>query len=209
MNRRFQYMGTGHPTDARWHEHAAPGKKWCVTRKAPIVQLLAAGKTWGFTMSMPPPEVMIGHKLGLHAGVGNVPLKDIADPARAAIAMLTGLEFDDWREGLRKWEENQAGAFVGSATLVAAFRVGGLSQDCVRPYKLDSLGHTYMGRWRDFSGRMIRPVGKWDSGRWCWAFESQAQAPANGENAVRCKGNAWVWDAAKGVRIDHQNQLIA
>ncbi len=209
MNRQFQYMGSGHPSDPRWHKNSTPGSKWCVTRRSPVMQLLAAGKTWGFTMSMPPPEALIGHKIGLHVGVGNVPLKHIADSARFAIATLNGLEFDDWRAGLSKWETNQPGAFVGSATLVAAFRVGGLHQECVSPYRVDSLGHTYLGDWQRFYGRQIRPVGEWNQSRWCWAFDKQAQAPANGENAARCKGFAWVWDATRGVKVRNQNGLVA
>lgn len=202
-------MGSGHASDPRWHDHSTIEGKWCVTRRAPIMQLLAAGKTWGFTMSMPPPERLIGQKLGLHVGVGNVPLKHIGDSARSAIAIQTGLDFDDWREGLKKWENTQPGVFAGSAKLVAAFRVDGLQHECVRVYRAHSLGHTYLGHWRDFWGRQIRPVGEWTDGRWCWAFEGAAQAPANGETGIRCKGFSWVWDAAKGVRVRKQNGLVA
>lgn len=203
---QFQYMGTGQPRDPRWHRHSSPEDgKWCITRRSPVMQLLAAGKTWGFTTSYGPPPEMIGHKLGLHVGASKEPLKTFSESAKAAISMLHGLPFEEWREAFRNWEDNDAGKFVGSATLVAAFRTGGLMQDCVRPYRQDSLGHTYLGDWSRFSGRLIRPVGNWDPGRWVWCFDSPAPAPSNKTNP-RINGWGWVWNASKGLKIRQNEQ---
>lgn len=206
MNKQFQFMGTGQPRDPRWTRHSTPDDgKWCVTRKSPVMQLLVAGKTWGFTMSMPPPEELIGHKIGLHVGATKEPLKTFSDSAKAAISMLHGVGFDDWREAFRNWETADPGRFVGSATLVAAFRTGGLMQDCVRPWRQDSLGHTYFGRWAHFAGRIIRPVGNWTPGRWVWCFESAAPAPKAGPDP-KCNGWGWIWNASKGLKIRQREQ---
>ncbi len=204
--KRFQYMGTGQPRDPRWHQHSSPDDgKWCITRRSPVMQLLAAGATWGFTASYAPPRELIGHKLGLHVGSSKEPLKTFSDAAKAAISRLHGLSFDEWREAFRVWEDNDAGKFVGSATLVAAFQTAGLFQECVRVYRQDKFGHHYLGDWQRFSGKLIRPVGNWEARRWVWCFDRPAPAPKDGPDP-RCNGWGWIWNASKGLKIRQNEQ---
>jgi len=217
VTKQFNHQGTGSPNDARWHRHGDIRRKWAVTRRTPICQLVASGKTWGFTCSFPPPGAMIGQRIGLHCGTSAVKQDDISDAARGAIAKLTGHPLEDWNLGLRELKA-EAGQMVGSAVLVAAFRTDGLNiTDTVRIFRFDSEGHKYLPspqgpiarvgygqtevQWSDYHGKLIRPVGDWTSGRWVWAFAAPVATVAGARGAVLPGVGAGLWDVGKQIAI--------
>lgn len=172
-----------------------PDAPWTITRAQPIASLVAEGVTAGFTSSRPPPAVLCGRTIFLHAGAQAEALCRIDQGARDALASHEGLlavrgelpaetegnprrlallEREPWRDTLERLPQS---AIVGKARLIACFKIAAviIGQDGGRTVYADVSTRAQrdaLGVWPDYDKWTGVMAGDWQRGRWAWFFDT-------------------------------------
>lgn len=198
-----------------------PDAPWTITRAQPIASLVAEGITVGFTASRPPPAVLCGRTIYLHAAAQDVALKRIDEGAREALASHDGLaaaagelpedtaanprrlallEKEPWRDTLERLPHS---AIVGKARLIACFRIAAIQtvdgRRMVRADVSDRAQRRALGIWPDFDKWSGVMAGNWARERWAWFFD---QPVAFRGPAIRSvTGFSGLWRHDRGIAL--------
>lgn len=193
MSRRHDY----HRHEFRPRQ-SDPGRRWAVSVKQPLAAMLATGRVKLAPKSEPPPHELIGRRLTLHAGAGDVRYADIAGSAERWLQAAFGATPKALRKLLPK------GMAIATAELAGAFRIGRVIEGCAH-YARDSRQRAhYLGDWLAYEAERVLEVGPLE-GAWAWCFRepeivNQQGAPLNGVGGVFDLEGVWREQQADALR---------
>lgn len=172
-----------------------PERKWALSVKQPLAALIARGLTRIVTKSQAPPPELIGKRIALHAGAGNVPYKAFSEHAAEWAKAAFGAELRDLRHLLPH------GGVIATVELEAAFRIGRVIDGHAWANPLGKFSAHYAGRWKGHDGTRVFEQGDID-GRWAWALT----APELCKRTVPLRGYGGIFDLERAREIEAQAQ---
>ena len=140
-----------------------PNRRWALSVKQPLAALVARGITPLVIKSkLPPPELM-GKRIALHAGAGDVPYKDFSEHAASWTKVIWGVELSDLRLALPK------SAVIATVKLEAAFRVKRVAEARAYAHRGNAYSAPFAGLWERHDTRPVFEMGPIE-GRYAWAL---------------------------------------
>ncbi len=161
-----------------------PSRRWAVSVKQPLAAMLATGRVRLLPKSEAPPEDLIGKRLVIHAGAGDVPYAHIREGAERKLRDAFGTS----PKLLRPWLPR--GMAIAEANLVGAFRIGRVIDGRAAYSPHAKHAAYYLGAWREFDGDPVLDVGEIEA-RWAWCLSEPAIV---NERGVPLKGVGGVFD---------------
>ena len=164
-----------------------PTRKWALSVKQPLAGLVATGRTSMITKSTLPPPELIGKRIALHAGAGDVPYKAFSEGAKEWCRKVWGCELADLRLALPH------GAVIATVQLSAAFLIGRVIDGRAYRAPTSAARATFSGTWTEHDMRPIFEMGEKLEGRFAWALTH----PQLCARPVPLKGMGGIFDLEK------------
>lgn len=169
-----------------------PSKRWALSVKQPLAGMVAMESTAVITKSSPPPAELIGKRIALHAGLGDVPYKEFSEDAEAWARKRWGVGLPELRRLLPH------GGVIATVKLEAAYKIGRAMFRKVYAKPPNKYGSLYMGRWHLYDGVYFFEQGKDFEGRWVWALTEPKLCP----DLVPLRGYGGVFDLNGALALE-------
>ncbi len=173
-----------------------PDRKWALSVKQPLAGMVAMGSTPLVTKSTPPPRQLVGRRIALHAGAGEVPYKEFSEDAEAWARKQWGASLQELRKLLPR------GGVIATVQLEAAYRIGRALHRKVYAAPPNRYSANYHGSWHLYDDVYLFEQGTDFAGRWVWALTE----PKLCADLVPLRGHGGIFDleGARALERDRQ-----
>lgn len=171
-----------------------PSRRWALSVKQPLAAMVATGRSAIVAKSSAPPPELIGRRIALHAGAGNVPYREFTGEAEDWLRAVWKADLAD----LRTWLPR--GGIIATVELAAAFRIGRVMGGKAWASPGSQYAAHYAGIWADFDGTYLLEQGDCTPGRWAWCLTDPKLCP----DIVPLKGLGGIFDLDGALALERE-----
>ncbi|RAN30653.1 hypothetical protein [Hyphomonas pacifica] len=173
-----------------------PERRWALSVKQPLAGMVIMGRTPLVSFSKAPPAEMIGKRIALHAGAGEIPYKQFQADAREWVEKTFGADLPALRHLL------PYGGVLGTVVLEAAFRIGRVMGGQAWADPKSQYAAHYAGTWHQHDGKRIVEIDTM-AGRWAWALTE----PRLCRDFVPLRGHGGIFDLQAARDLHRQKEI--